>query len=750
MAAMTASGETAPIRRLGYLTADLNEPFERELLTYALRSAEKLGVELLAACGGRLQARPTPEASAYEAIRRARLDGILLCAHTVCVGMTRTEIAAFAQTFAPAPVVVVGVEVPEFKSHTVSNESGAAALTEHLIKTHGRHRFAFVCGPEGHEEAEGRRRGVEYALRRHGLQLLPEHVLPGDFTSTSGRAAAERLLEQDPGLSRLDAIVFANDLMAIAALDVFARERIAVPSAISITGFDDIELAHLARSPLTTVRQPLSRQMNQAMTDLLATVNGDANPGLVDHRTRLVLRRSCGCGLVTHEHASSAPPRPPPGSDPIDLLRQYESAVAAELTTTLKDSSLPRALSSAWATELVDTFVARIQNQDASFIERIDASASALVQHDEPLTPLREAVLLVRRQLIVLTGTSGQAADDLDEATAEALLTIGSVEALREAQRRRAFETVAVQLASASAALSSAGSVAELRSIAYRELERLDIQSCVPVLIGSGAGGAAPKVPFALVNGQKDAPVSLSKEGALTLAAGLTPMLLLVPMASQGESLGYVVYEAAPESFLLATRLTLALGAALRSAELKERLELAYLTIAQQALKDSLTGLWNRRYLETRMSEEVARAHRGESSLSILGIDLDGFKQVNDRHGHEAGDRVLGFVAERLLQSVRPTDVVARLGGDEFVVLLSGTNRADALAVAEKMVKALERKDEHELVTATVGVATAAPKGNDRDAGRRLMRQADEALLEAKRRGKCRALHHDDVERKKT
>lgn len=734
--------ETPVARRLGYLTSDLNVPFERELLTHALRGAEKLGVELLAACGGRLRPQPTPDAFAYEAIRRARLDGILLCAHTVCVGMSRDEIAEFARSFAPAAVVIVGVEVPGFSCHTVSNQAGAAALTEHLLVAHGRRRFALVAGPRGHEEADARRLGVEYALRRHGYELPEERVFYGGFTHAGGRAAAEQLVAR--GFSDIDAIVFANDLMAIAALDVFARARVAIPSALSITGFDDIDLAHLARSPLTTVRQPLARQVEHALGDLLAAVNGRGTPGLTEHRTRLVLRRSCGCGLVTTDHAQSTPPLPPPGSDPMDLLGQYESSVAAELTATLKDSSLPRALTHDWASALVDTFVARIRNHDTSFIERIDASASALVQQDEPLTPLREAVLLLRRQLVVLTGSAGPAADDLDDATAEALLTIGSVEALREAQRRRAFEVVAVELASASAALASAGSVAEVRDVAYRELERLQIPSCVPVLLSDD--GAEHQVPFSLVAGQRDAPVSLTAEGALRLAPGVAPRLLLVPMASQGRSLGYVVYDAAPGSFLLSTRLTLALGAALRSAELMERLEGAYATIAQQALKDSLTGLWNRRFLETRVAEEVARAHRAQSSLSMLAVDLDGFKQVNDRFGHEAGDRVLVRVAERLVASLRPEDVVARIGGDEFVVLLAGTSRADALSAAERAVANLTRVDEHALVTASVGAATATPKEAEDDVGRRLLLEADRALLEAKRRGKCRALHHDDVE----
>src|SRR6185369_5736408 len=149
-------------------------------------------------------------------------------------------------------------------------------------------RFALVCGPSGHEEAEARRRGVESALRRHGVELLPANVLPGDFTPRAGRAAAEALLRQDPGLSGIDAIVFANDLMAIAALDVFARHRISVPSAVSITGFDDIELAHLARSPLTTVRQPLARQVSQTLTELLSALDGQVVPSLVEHRTRTV------------------------------------------------------------------------------------------------------------------------------------------------------------------------------------------------------------------------------------------------------------------------------------------------------------------------------------------------------------------------------------------------------------------------------------------------------------------------------
>lgn len=727
--------------RIGYLTSDLAVPFERELLGYALKTADALGIELIATCGGWLR-KNGADATAYDVMRRARLEGYVLCAHTVCVGMTTEEIAAFARSFAPAQVVIVGAEVPGFRCHLVTNRAGAAALTQHLVTTHVRRRFAIVRGPIGHNEADARLAGCLGALKSHGLEVPPEFVLSGDFNPEGGEAAAERLLALSPNLRDVDAVVFANDLMAIAALDVFARARISIPAAVSIAGFDDIEMAHLARNPLTTVRQPLERQIRHAIKDLVEMQEGAKHAELVEHRTRLVLRRSCGCALVTSERISSAPP-PRGGSHSVAELRDYGVAIAADLNATLKNSMLPRALSDSWALDLVESFVSRIGGDDQDFIERIDAAASALVQQDEPLKPLREAVLILRRQLSGLTGGSGPAADSLDDATAEALLTIGSVEALREAQRRRVLEAVGVDLATASAALSSAGSVNELAQVACATFPRLGIETCVPVLLDDSEEGS---VPFCYVN-ERAGHAWVRQPEELLLPPGVAGHQLLVPMAAQGAALGYVIYDAHLESLLLTTRLTLALGAALHSALLKERLETAYEQIAKQALKDSLTGLWNRRYLEERLREEIARCQRSGEYLSACIVDLDGFKQVNDRHGHDAGDRVLVSVAGVLSQCVRSSDVVSRLGGDEFVVLLASSGEAEALEVAERIVADLNKKDMFGLVSASVGVATReAGAGPNRDAGRALLRDADRALLHAKRVGKCQALHYSKLQ----
>jgi diguanylate cyclase (GGDEF)-like protein len=152
---------------------------------------------------------------------------------------------------------------------------------------------------------------------------------------------------------------------------------------------------------------------------------------------------------------------------------------------------------------------------------------------------------------------------------------------------------------------------------------------------------------------------------------------------------------------------------------------------------DPLTGLCNRVLFSELVLRELAVAQRSGEPFAILAIDLDGFKAVNDTHGHAAGDAVLKEAADRMAGAIRVSDVAARLGGDEFAVLLIGANRENARLVAEALVESLSQPypGVRAAVSASVGVAVFPQSGM---ALRQLLERADVALYKAKEQGKRR------------
>jgi diguanylate cyclase (GGDEF)-like protein len=162
--------------------------------------------------------------------------------------------------------------------------------------------------------------------------------------------------------------------------------------------------------------------------------------------------------------------------------------------------------------------------------------------------------------------------------------------------------------------------------------------------------------------------------------------------------------------------------------------------VADLALLDDLTGVGNRRHLLQRLTEECARSERSGQPFALLVIDLDGFKAINDTHGHAAGDAVLRHLATRIATVFRPLDVVARMGGEEFAVLLPSTGLDDALAAAERVRRAVEAEpvvvDGVPIpVTLSGGVSAMNPDTADIAA---LMKRADQALYAAKDAGRNR------------
>ncbi|MFH1354989.1 MAG: diguanylate cyclase [Candidatus Omnitrophota bacterium] len=151
---------------------------------------------------------------------------------------------------------------------------------------------------------------------------------------------------------------------------------------------------------------------------------------------------------------------------------------------------------------------------------------------------------------------------------------------------------------------------------------------------------------------------------------------------------------------------------------------------AQLAVKDGLTGLYNRRYFSESISQEFARLKRFMSNMTVLMIDIDNFKNYNDTQGHPAGDELLRKLAKLLKTSMREMDVICRYGGEEFIVMLPQTDKKNAYVVAERLCK---QASIYLPTTLSIGVATYPEDAKDVDS---LIEKADGALYKAKNSGK--------------
>ena len=248
---------------------------------------------------------------------------------------------------------------------------------------------------------------------------------------------------------------------------------------------------------------------------------------------------------------------------------------------------------------------------------------------------------------------------------------------------------------------------------------------------------------WALRTGHPHLVVAGDTTAPCTHAASVKNTYLCIPILAQGEALGILHFQATDEvpdlgdaGLSLKTTFAAQVGLSVANIRLREALR-------SQSIRDPLTGLYNRRYLEEMLDREIRRAVRAGQALGVLMLDLDHFKKFNDTYGHDAGDTVLRDTAAFLLKSVRAEDIVCRFGGEEFIVILPVASLKVTQARAERIrsrlreLQVLHQRQSLGMVTVSVGVAELPQHGTSPKA---LIEAADAALYRAKREGRDRVV----------
>jgi diguanylate cyclase (GGDEF)-like protein len=336
----------------------------------------------------------------------------------------------------------------------------------------------------------------------------------------------------------------------------------------------------------------------------------------------------------------------------------------------------------------------------------------------------------------VLRGSRTQLPVDWDEpgtqTLAEALLHQARAAISESAQRQDyrhqyGWEILAQAVSQLTARLSAILDMQQAVETLDTELSTIGIRHARAILFGADNEDPVgwslllapnPEVPGQCFSTRKFPPSGLyPADEVLNLA--------LVPLVFQQESLGYIAFDAS--NLAPCAIIARQLAATFKASRLHAQ-------VSELSLTDSLTGIYNRRYFDLFLANEVDRSHRFHHSLGVMMIDIDFYQDYNDSFGHPAGDKALQFVARCLQRERRSADVVARIGGEEFALILPETDVEGASNVAEKIRVVISSSSELKRpLTVSIGISILQTTQIETDV---IIQQADEALYEAKRKGR--------------
>ncbi len=492
------------------------------------------GHNLLLLYGGALDA-PWPMNAAdnliFKALRPDSCDAIIVVSSMLAAFCGPDPVAHLVETYRPAPLCSVGLALPGIPSLVLDNRAGMEAAVEHLIHDHGVRRPAFLAGTPKNPEAQERLDTYKAVLSRNGIPFDPALVTCGHFMPKQGRAAMDELL--GTGIA-FDAVIAANDNMALGAIEALRKWGRRVPRDIPVTGFDDLPLAGVCNPPLTTVSQPLERMAGLAVETVLAQLAGHQVSECVVLPSELVCRRSCGCEFDQHIRAQPIVlenESPTHGKERIGRLR-------AELASTLRRRS-PEA--EQISNRLIDGLQAEDLGQRRAFQRAVGDMLDDIGDETEHHRLMQDAIVWLRDELADVADIH------LERAFFEGLNLVAASSTTTQARQRVSLEDNYATLLSVSEQASVAFDLSSLKETLVKGFPAAGVRTAfLSCAVEDRPYELAPVL--SLVDGQAiDAVRARFPRHRLLPASALMldprRTFLVFPMASDAQLLGVAAFD---------------------------------------------------------------------------------------------------------------------------------------------------------------------------------------------------------------
>ncbi len=768
--------ETGTGRRriqVGLLVSHLDEDFDSSVCQGAIMGAKEADVNLVIFPGRYIDAVYADKIrTEYEYQNNTifdipccnKFDVLLVLIGTIGSHLNKEKKAEFLKRYDGTPVITITAQIDGYPCITVDNKTGMEAAISHLIEVHGCKKIGFVSGPDTSDDANERLQVYKDVLKKHHIEYSKKRVVYGNFSKYSG-PVVEDLLDRNPNL---DAIVFANDQMAMAGYEVMEKRGIKPGKDILVTGFDDDPVAKELVPHLTTVKSDAAELGYNAVLDAVNfVINGTLEKTQVP--TSMVLRNSCGCQGNPHLRSIVF-------ENISDGARQFADQISAYLFSNYQRSETTENLKNEFSGILVDlnNFSKPENIHDAAkredILNRVDEMASAEFFSYVSIDSFYTVLEYIQQTFVARI----QNTDD-SQLLSQVFIQIYRLIAERNASfckdnlADNYFTTWQTNAITRDMLVFDAYDDQSYHSVVDK-LQRLHMTasylfSYEPAIVNKKDDKW--KYPDALYlkayHNQSEAILLPADKQAIKPTELFTNpymprdrqyMLVVSPLFSNEEHYGLLMCEIDYEYFNYIQSVTVQLCAALKILTLMKNQVVIQKQLQQSLIEvrennqllsdmsktDELTGCLNRRGFYEEVRKKLREEENADADAIMVFADLDSLKTINDRFGHAEGDFAIRSAADILKQSLGESEIIGRIGGDEFVVcvfLREPITIPEIREHIEKVCKKFNKKytaDKPYLVHTSVGVYPF--KCTDTVEIGELLSHADTLLYEQKRHKK--------------
>jgi len=556
---------------LALLVDALEGTYQSTILAGAADAAREHDVGLICVVGGELAIGDLAGRNCvYELLGRHNIDGLMLMTGTLANVVGHRGIDQFIAPFRGMPICSIAVEVEGAINVLVDNARAIRDAIRHLVEESGRRRIAFIRGPAANEETEERFEVYRQELERHNIPFDPRLVVDGNFSRVSGEEAIHTLWETR-GV-RPDAVVAADDLMALGALDGLFARGLCVPEDVALMGFNDIEEARFAAVPLTTVRQPLYEQGKQAVRATLAALRGQPPAGPVVLETELIKRRSSDY-TNPNETSGIRGLADRGGLTFSDAFSSQKDTTIADMEHAIRGPS--QATRKGWASHLVDAFVREVEGDgDIGQFERAvrDVVGSSL-QANTDGNAWQEVISILRRAALPCLGRHRDDRLRAENLWQHGRITIAELVERAQVHQRLQVEGWARSLGQTTAALISTFDVVSLVNAMAEQFPRLSIASCyLSMFLGNDTEMAELLLAHDARRPELEVASRIRFESRYLAPPEVLPreprVFVLQPLYFQEHRLGFAMFEYGPREGIIYEAIRDQISAALKGAML--------------------------------------------------------------------------------------------------------------------------------------------------------------------------------------